>query len=57
MNPGYSWIVEHTDDGWILEYSRWGEHYRVTKVRLAAIDRSGAILEARKILNLAILDK
>lgn len=57
MNSGYSWTVEHTDGGWILEYSRRGENYRVTRLSLVAMDQREAILEARKILNLAILDK
>jgi hypothetical protein len=57
MSSRYSWTVEHTDRGWILEYSQWGEHYRVTRLPLEASDQREAILEARKILNLETLDK
>jgi hypothetical protein len=57
MSSRYSWTVEHTDHGWILEYSRRGELYRVTRLPLEASDQREAILEARKILNLATTDK
>lgn len=57
MNTEYRWTVEHTDTGWILEYSRRGENYRVTRLPLEATDQREAILAARKVLNLAILDK